>query len=160
MRFIFLISMFCNLNVFCVPELNEARLKTLVKESDMIALAEVTDVQPPPGIWSGQFPVTQGVSYKVLEVFKGSLQNDTLSHNFYVIKNDPLSDKQKPQLSTSLFAKKKKQLLFLKSKPDVKESTDGSATVRQSTTTSPFEIGHVLLADRNTLKELKRILAR
>lgn len=75
-------------------------------------------------------------------------------------KEPPLSDKQKPQLSTSLFAKKKKQLLFLKSKPDVKESTDGSATVRQSTTTSPFEIGHVLLADRNTLKELKRILAR
>lgn len=159
MRLMPLIFIFCSLNVFCMPEVGETRLKTLVKEADMVVLAEVTDVQPSPGYWSGQFPATQSVSYKVLEVFKGSLNSNTLSHKFYVVKNGRLSDKQEPRLSPSLFARQKRHLLFLfKSTSSAKEPTDSSATVQTGRTSSPFEIAHVLLADKNTLKELKRIL--
>jgi hypothetical protein len=159
MRFILLIFMLCSLNVFCMTEVEETRLKTLVKEADVVVLAEVSDVQPPPGFWSGQFPATQGVSYKVLEVFKGSFDSNTLSHRFYVVKNGRLSDKQNPRLSPSLFARQKRHLLFLfKSISSAKEPTDSSATVQTGRTSSPFKIAHVLLADRNTLKELKRIL--
>lgn len=158
MRFLLSFFLLCGLCVFCMPEVSETRLKILVKEAEIVALVEVTDVQPSPGFWSGQFPAIQNVSYKVLEVFKGSLKDDTFNHNFFVIKNHTLSDKQKPQLSPSLFARQKKQLVFLKSKLTAKEPTDNSTIALPSTTNSPFQVSHVLLADGNTLKELKRVL--
>jgi hypothetical protein len=158
MRLILLIFVFCSLNVFCMPEVGDTRLETLVKEAEVVALVEVTDVQTPPTFWCGQFPATQDVSYKVLEVFKGSLKSNTISHRFYVVKNGSLSDKQKPQLSPSLFARQKRHLLFLFKSILTAEPTDSSATVQTGRTNSPFEIAHVLLADENSLKELKRIL--
>jgi hypothetical protein len=93
------------------------KLKTSVTSASVIMVAQITDVRPSVGFWSGQFPVVQRVLYKVEEIIKGEVRESTINVGHYVIAMSPTADPEKPQLSPKLFRKGQSIILFLQTDP-------------------------------------------
>ena len=89
------------------------KLKPSVTLASVIVVAQITDVRPSVGFWSGQFPVVQRVLYKVEEVIKGEVGEFTINVGHHVIARSSTADPEKPELSPKLFRKGQSVILFL-----------------------------------------------
>ncbi len=83
------------------------------KKSELIVLAEVECIGQDAGFWSGLFPAFQYVQYKVSKVLKGKFAGERISVNHIVSKGSRSADEKIPKLSSELFAKGNKLVLFL-----------------------------------------------
>jgi hypothetical protein len=92
---------------------NNQRLEKTAEKSELIVLVEVECVGQDAGFWSGQFPSFQYVQYKVSKVLKGEFTGETIGVNHYVVKGSKSADEKVPKLSSELFAKGNKLILFL-----------------------------------------------
>ena len=85
------------------PNCDEQRMQRLTRNATLIVVAEILDVKPAPGAWSGYVAIAQQVRYKVKEVLKGELTLHEIDVSHYVVKNSRTADTQRPRLSPKLF---------------------------------------------------------
>jgi hypothetical protein len=86
----------------------------LATNVDLILVAEVKQVGPTPGFWSGLFAASQRIRFKVVKVLKGNLKADEVEVEYYLVKNDELVDNERPRLSPEIFKAGNQVVLFLK----------------------------------------------
>lgn len=98
---------------------NLKAVQHLAREAPIIVVGEVDEVERTLGFGSGYSLVVQRVNYQVKEVLKGDLTKEKINVAHVVVANSPSADKEsKPtQLSTKLFAKGNRLILFLKPDP-------------------------------------------
>ncbi len=78
-----------------------------------VVVAEVVEVGPAPGSWSGIAPAPQRVRYKVVEVLKGRFVEENIEVTHYVVHNSLTADTSTPQLSPKIFFPGNRLILFL-----------------------------------------------
>jgi hypothetical protein len=106
-----MLTLFLPLSVFGQFN-NEGRIQQSVKDARIVVVAEVLEIGAAPNVWSGLFAYVQRVRYKVIEVLKGEIVQPNMSVGHYIVKNSLTVDSQ-PRLSSRLFAKGNKLILFL-----------------------------------------------
>jgi hypothetical protein len=86
-----------------------------VTKAETVLVAEIVEVMPEIGLWSGYVAALQQVRYKVIETLKGQLSTDTaiVTVGHYIVKNSPTADNQVARLSPRTFQKGKRLILFL-----------------------------------------------
>jgi hypothetical protein len=89
----------------------------MVRDAKVIVAAEVIDIGEAPGVWSGYFLSVQRVKYEVKEVLKGDLAQRRICVGHYVVHNNLTADKTYPRLSSTIFVKGNKLVLFLAPDP-------------------------------------------
>src|SRR2546423_83526 len=84
---------------------DDAELKKIAVNSDVILVAEVKEVEPISELqpWTGLISSKQYVRYEVKYVLKGEMPESEVRVGFYLIKNSMTADKTRTQLSTELF---------------------------------------------------------
>ena len=82
---------------------DDSALVEVARRSEIVVVAEVVDVHPSPGYWSGRVAAVQHVRYKVLETLKGDLRRSDIDAGHYVVANSLTADRNAPQLSPKLF---------------------------------------------------------
>lgn len=92
---------------------DEQWIELLVRAAKVVAVAEVIDIGEAPAVWSGYVPSVQRVTYEVKEVLKGDLAQRRICVAHYVVYNSLAADKTFPQLSSAIFAKGNRLILFL-----------------------------------------------
>lgn len=154
-----LLSVFLLISPLITPTLqgDAKQLKALAHDADLIVLAEVSDVGTPPNFWSGQFPATQQVNYKVVEVIKGHLDATQLDLGLSVVQNSSLSDTERPSLSPHLFAKGKLHIIFLKTTPSG-EANRKKSVDRSKSHYSSYEVYSVLSANEDLINTIGRVI--
>ena len=94
----------------------------LAREVPLVVIAEVVKVGPSQGAWSGHIASVQLVEFKAIKVLKGQLSSHTLEVEYYLVKNDPLADTERPRLSPKIFKAGNQLVLFLEPDPKKKEA--------------------------------------
>jgi hypothetical protein len=94
---------------------DDGRVIDAAKHSEIVIVAEVVEVQPAVGFWSGVFASVQHVRYRVLETLKGKVQRDDIDAGHYVVANSLTADRKTPQLSPALFKPGNRLVLMLSS---------------------------------------------
>ena len=100
------------------PVCDEHRMQEQVRNAEVVVLAEVIEVKPAPGFWSGQFTAMQKVNYKVIKILKGNLDTCNIEVGHYVVHNSRTADSEQPRLSPKLFKKRQRLVLFLNRDPE------------------------------------------
>ena len=96
------------------PKCDEQAIKQTALHTPIIVVAEIIEVKPEVGIWSGYTAfVQQQVRYQVKEILKGKLSPGEIEVGHFIIKNSPTVDSERARLSPRLFAKGKLFILFL-----------------------------------------------
>jgi hypothetical protein len=101
-----------------LPSDDEIVLK-VAQKAEVVVVAEVIEVQLSPGAWSGVFAWVQHVRYKVVEVLKGSADNEgevksgEIDVGHYLVFNSLTADKEQARLSPKLFKPGNRLLLML-----------------------------------------------
>jgi hypothetical protein len=106
------------------PNCDEQMMKQLARNATIIVVAEILDVKPAIGFWSGYFAALQQVQYKVKEVLKGELTLREIEVGHPVVKNSRTADTEQPRLSPKLFVKGNQLVLLIPEKQ--KSSLSGS----------------------------------
>ena len=145
---------------FMPPNCDEQRMQRLARSATLIVVAEILDVKPAVGAWSGYVATVQQVRYKVKEVLKGELTLDEIDVSHYVVKNSRTADTQRPRLSPKLFVKGNQLVLFLM--PGQQKISPSGPNVKGvgQTYLVPDENCGALPANDETSKLIQRILAR
>lgn len=87
-----------------------------VRKTPIVAIAEVLELGPRPGLWMGSIvPSTQEVRYKVIEVLKGDLQAETIEVGYFMFGGTRTTDTPdgNPGLTPSLFKPGNRLILLL-----------------------------------------------
>jgi hypothetical protein len=95
----------------------------LASNVNLVLVAEVTEVGPTPGFWSGYLAASQRVRFKVVKVLKGDLNAGEVEVEYYLVKNDDLVDHELPRLSPVIFKAGNQLILFLKTGRNAKPAT-------------------------------------
>jgi hypothetical protein len=82
---------------------DDSALIEAAKHSEVVVVAEVVEVHPSPGYWSGVVASVQHVRYKVLETLRGDVKRSDIDAGHYVVANSLTADRKAPQLSPTLF---------------------------------------------------------
>jgi hypothetical protein len=90
-------------------------LRDEIKSSETIVVAEVLEVKPSMGVWSGLIASTQCVRYLVKTTLKGDEVSGEIDVGHFVVSNSYTADKDSPRLSPILFKKGNQLVLMLKS---------------------------------------------
>ena len=91
----------------------------VARKADVVVVAEVIEVHPSPGAWSGHLASVQHARYKVLKVLKGSadsegeVESGEIDVGHYVVFNSLTADKEQARLSPRLFKPGNRLLLML-----------------------------------------------
>lgn len=99
--------------------LDEAKFLKVAKDAEVVVVADVVEVHPSPGYWSGVLASVQHVRYKVVEVLKGSADSEgevgsgEIDVGHYVVANRLTADKAEARLSSVLFKPGNRLLLML-----------------------------------------------
>jgi hypothetical protein len=96
---------------------DEQRVERMVRDAKVIVAADVIDIGEAPGGWSGYFLSVQRVKYEVKEVLKGVLAQGRICVGHYVAHNSLTADKTYPRLSSTIFVKGNRLVLFLAPDP-------------------------------------------
>ena len=91
---------------------NDQRMQELARNTQLVVVAEIVEVKPAPGFWSGQFAAVQYVHYKVIESLKGKTAGE-IEVGHYVVKNSLTADKDHARLSPELFKVGNRLILFI-----------------------------------------------
>jgi len=92
----------------------KAGLEREILGSDRIVIAEVLELKPSMGFWSGFMPNVQCVRYHVEQTLKGKDVTGEIDVGHYVVSNTYTADKDIPQLAPSLFKKGNRLVLMLR----------------------------------------------
>jgi len=95
------------------PGCDEHRTQQQARNAEVVVLAEVIKVKRTPGFWSGQLTAMQKVDYKVIKILKGNLNACDIEVGHYVVHNSRTADSEQPRLSSKLFRKGQRLVLFL-----------------------------------------------
>jgi len=98
-----------------VPQSDKQKWQRLAEEVSLVLVAEVVEVKPSPGFWSGHIAAIQHVRYKPVKVLKGDFASPNLEVEYYVVSNSPLADKKQARLSPAIFKVGNQLILFLES---------------------------------------------
>jgi hypothetical protein len=93
---------------------SQQKLQERAANADFVLVVEVKHVGASPGFWSGLLAASQQVTFKVIKVLKGTLNEAEVQVEYYLVKNDELVDVEKPRLSPELFKAGNKLIVFLK----------------------------------------------
>ena len=96
-----------------VLQQDEMALVSLMKQAEIVVVAEVMEVHPSPGFWSGVFASVQHVRYRVVEVLKGEVKNNEIDSGHYVVYNSKTADRENARLSPKLFSPGNRLILIL-----------------------------------------------
>lgn len=103
----------CLLFTHYAPACDDQRMQQLARKAEFVVLAEVVEVKPAPGFWSGQFAAVQYVRYKLIRSLKGNLTAREIDVGHYVVKNSLTADKDHARLSPGLFKVGNRLILFI-----------------------------------------------
>lgn len=97
------------------PECSRTRLEKLSKRSDLVLLAEVSGTKENNffSCWSGLARCVQDERYKVVQVFKGYVDEPEIIVEHVIVDNSLTADVDVPQFSPSLFREGNRVVLFL-----------------------------------------------
>lgn len=143
MKVLALLLMFSIPSTPAISHCDKQKWQKLADEVELVLVAEVVDVKPAPGFWSGHIAAIQRVKFKAVRVLKGRLSSRELEVEYYVVKNSPLADKDQPRLSPETFKQGNQLILFLE--PDPKRAEAYFTVDRNRGTTA---------ADADTVKLL------
>jgi hypothetical protein len=107
------IAFCCALLVPSLFQNDEKALLSVMKEAEIVVVAEVEEVGPSLGAWSGLLASVQHVKYRVVEVLKGKMKSNEIDAGHYVVHNSLTADKEKPHLSPELFKPGNRLILIL-----------------------------------------------
>lgn len=141
MKTLIMLLMFIIPSTPAVSRCDKQKWQQLGREVELVVLAEVVNVKPAPGFWSGHIAAIQRVEFKAVEVLKGRLSSPELEVEYYVVKNSPLADTEQPRLSPELFKPGNRLILFLE--PDTKR--EAYFTVKQNRGTTVADADKVKL---------------
>lgn len=98
-------------------KMDEKELREAVKAADLIALATILEVGPPPAggwTWSSFAPAYQTVRLRLDEVWKGRLRTGTEVEAHYMLLNGSnLAESNEPKLKASIFAIGSQRIVLL-----------------------------------------------
>ena len=97
-------------------ERDEKILLNLVHKAEVVVVAEVLEVHPSPGFWSGVLASVQHVKYRIVEVLKGEVRRDEIDVGHYVVSSSLTADKEQARLSPQLFKQGNRLVLVLSRK--------------------------------------------
>jgi hypothetical protein len=89
----------------------------LARDARVVVVAEIVEVKPALGVWSGLFMVVQRVHYEVRDVLKGEMRGQNIDVGYYIVANSSTADAKEARLSPKIFKKNAKAILFLTSDP-------------------------------------------
>jgi hypothetical protein len=92
---------------------DDKALLGMMKEAEIVVVAEVAEVYPSPGFWSGTFASVQHVKYRVVEVLKGEVKKKEIDAGHYVVSNGLTADKENARLSPKIFSPGNRLILIL-----------------------------------------------
>jgi len=92
---------------------DEKALLSAMKQAEIVVVAEVVEVHPSLGAWSGLLASVQHVQYRVVEVLKGNVKSKEIDAGHYVVRNSWTADREKPRLSQELFKPGNRLILIL-----------------------------------------------
>lgn len=95
------------------PSCNQRSLKGLARDSELIAVVGVIEVDKEPFYVNDFLPPIQRVKYKPIEILKGKYTDRELEVLHYVISGTSSTEKGQDHLSHSLFAVNNRLILFL-----------------------------------------------
>ncbi len=110
-------------------------LAELISQSDLIFIGKLTKLEPPPGVWSGFYKVTQKATYEVKKVLSGTSPGSTVEVNHLVIDQSKTAstDPKIIGLSTNLFQTRAELMVFAKSTNGAFEGIDAEDDVAKFT---------------------------
>jgi hypothetical protein len=114
MKISFLLLILLALSISAFPQSPRELWQKFAKHADIIVMAEVEEVKPAPGFWSGTIAAPQNVRFRLIKAFKGSIPSDEFELEYYVVKKDSLVDPDEPHLSTKIFKTGSRLAVFLK----------------------------------------------
>jgi hypothetical protein len=92
---------------------DEKDVLSVMKGGEIVVIADVVNVHPSLGFWSGYFASVQHVKYEVVEVLKGEVKGKEIDAGHYVVFNSFTADKEYPRLSPKLFSPSNRLILSL-----------------------------------------------
>lgn len=122
MRKFLLLFAFSFLTLPALSQDDNKKWQQLAGKVDLVLIAEVAEVKPSMGFWSGFIASRQNVKYKVVKVLKGQLSALEFEVEYDVVKNGALSDTEQPRLSPIIFKVGNQLILFLELSPKTEES--------------------------------------
>ena len=108
-----ILVLMCSVMFICYPSTcDDQQMQELTRNTQLVVVAEIVEVKPAPGFWSGQFAAVQYVHYKIIESLKGNTAGD-IEVGHYVVKNSLTADKDRARLSPKLFKVGNRLILFI-----------------------------------------------
>jgi hypothetical protein len=133
---------------------DEKAVLSIMKEAEIVVIAEVVEVYPSPGFWSGVLASVQHVKYKVVEVLKGEVKSKDIDAGHYVVSNSLTADKEGARLSPELFNPGNRLILILSRERGHGCKLDKSAQDVEAFC-SPNENGGAILADPQLVDKIR-----
>ncbi len=85
-----------------------------VKDAEIVVRAEILEVQPSVGFWSGYLAGTQRVTYRAIRVYKGQVaEGEELAVDHILVGGAPAEDGE-PRLRPDLFLPGRQAILFIR----------------------------------------------
>ena len=131
---------------------DDQRLQQLVHKTQYVIVAEVVEVKPAPGFWSGQVAALQYVHYKVIKSLKGN-PPDHIEVGHYVVKNSLSADKDRARLSPELFRVGNRLILIIELERSKHQAEPGKVKF-----ISPDENCGAMLATEQSIQVVTRII--
>lgn len=132
MKTLALLLALSSLSLPAMSQCDKEKWQRLAGEAGLVLVAEVEEVKPSLGFWSGHIASVQRARFKVVKVLKGQLSSSRLEVEYYVVKNDALADTKQPRLSPEIFKVGNQLVLFLEPDPK-KDEAYFTATRNQGT---------------------------
>lgn len=151
-----MIGMFLSIMLAVLPQMkpqcNDAKLKQMVRDSDVVLIAEVKEVQAPSLMqaWSGLVVFKQYVRYEVKAVLKGEMSQSEVRVGYPIYYKSLTADKSRPQLSPELFKEKNLHIVFLKLD---KDSSKAEAKQQASSSYVALDINFGAIMDTSASEE-------
>jgi hypothetical protein len=93
----------CTFLMTALLQYNEKAVLSIMKEAEVVVIADVVKVYQSPGFWSGTVASVQHIKYEMVEVLKGEVKGKEIDVGHYVVFNSLTADRDDARLSPKLF---------------------------------------------------------
>lgn len=146
------------LPTYAKPSCDEQRMQQLARDSNIVVVADIIEVGPPPKVWSGPFLFVQRVRYEVKDVLKGQLSKHEINVGHYIVKNTLSTDSKDARLLPDVFKKGNHLLLFLAPAPAKGKYVSLETPANDNDYVVSNSNCGAVLAEENTLKSIRQTL--
>ena len=158
MKLSFLLCLLGLMPTYAKPSCDEQRMQQLASDSNIVVVANIIEVGPPPKVWSGLFLFVQRVRYEVKDVLKGQVSKREINVGHYIVKNCLSADSKEARLSPDVFKKGNQLLLFLASDPGKGKYVSLETPAKDNDYVVSDSNCGAVLAEENTLKSIRQTL--